>query len=122
MSITMWDVALGASLAALVLSPARGADAEHGKVLFKTCAACHNDSPNALGPNLQGVFGRKSASLDDFRYSNPMMRANLLWDEANLRAYISDPQRKVPGNRMPFGGMSESKDLDDIVDFLKDYK
>jgi cytochrome c len=103
-------------------SPAIAADAEHGKTLFAACAACHTDRPDALGPNLKGVFGRKSAALDDFRYSNAMKRANLVWDDDNLRAYIRDPQAKVKGNRMPYGGMSEAKDVDDVVDYLKTLK
>ena len=68
------------------------------------------------------MFGRKSAALDDFRYSNAMKRANLVWDEDNLRAYIKDPQGKVKGNRMPFGGMSDAKDVDDLVAYLKTLK
>ena len=71
------------------------ADAEHGKAIFAPCAACHTDRADALGPSLKGIVGRKSAALDDFRYSNPMKRANLVWDEDNLRAYIRDPQGKV---------------------------
>jgi cytochrome c len=47
------------------------------------------------------------------------MRANLTWDESNLRDYIKDPQAKVKGNRMPFGGLSDSDDINDIVAYLK---
>ena len=112
--------ALGAALVlALSVGAAAAADAEHGKALFQTCAACHTDRPDALGPSLKGVVGRKSATLEDFRYSNPMKRANLVWDEDNLRAYISDPQAKVKGNRMPYGGVSDPKDVDDIIAYLK---
>jgi cytochrome c len=74
---------------------------------------------DAIGPSLKGVFGRESASLPDFRYSNPMKRANLVWDEENLRAYITNPQGKVKGNRMPYSGMSDPKDVDDVVAYLK---
>jgi len=100
-------------------SPAAAADPDHGKALYQTCAACHTERPDALGPSLKGVVGRKSAALEDFRYSNPMKRANLVWDEANLRAYIQDPQAKVKGNRMPYGGLTDGKDVDDIVAYLK---
>jgi cytochrome c len=109
-------------LVTLMSGAAAAADAARGKVLFETCAACHTDRPDALGPSLKGVFGRHSAALEDFRYSNPMKRANLVWDEDNLRAYISDPQAKVKGNRMPFGGVSDPQDLDDIVAYLKTFK
>jgi cytochrome c len=104
---------------ALIAAPAAAADADYGKVLFETCAACHSDRPDALGPSLKGVFGRQAASLDSFRYSNPMKRAKLVWDEANLRDYIRDPQAKVKGNRMPYGGMSDPKDVDDVIAYLK---
>jgi cytochrome c len=114
---------LGAAfLAAFVTSPAMAADANHGKQVFQACAACHSEKPDAIGPNLHGVFGRKSASLEDFRYSNPMKRANLVWDENNLRAYIKDPQSKVKGNRMPFGGLNSDSDVDDVIAYLKELK
>lgn len=101
---------------------ALAADADHGKALFAACAACHSESPDAIGPNLKGVFGRRSAALDDFRYSNPMKRANLVWDAANLRAYLIDPQAKVQGNRMPFGGVADPGAADDLVAFLQTYR
>jgi len=104
------------------MTSAFAVDVEHGKALYAACAACHTERPDALGPSLRGVVGRKSGTLDEFRYSNAMKRANLVWDEDNLRAYISDPQAKVRGNRMPFGGISDSRDLDDVVGYLKTLK
>jgi cytochrome c len=95
------------------------ADAEHGKVLFAPCAACHSERADSLGPSLKGVFGRQSAAVPDFRYSNPMKRANLVWDEDNLRAYIHDPQAKVRGNRMPYAGMGDPNDVEDVVAYLR---
>ncbi|TMJ67100.1 MAG: cytochrome c family protein [Alphaproteobacteria bacterium] len=114
-------VAVAGALVLLTLFTAAvaAADVEHGKALYQTCAACHTERPDALGPSLKGVVGRKSAALDDFRYSNPMRRANLVWDEDNLRAYIQDPQAKVKGNRMPYGGLSDPKDVEDIIAYLK---
>jgi len=117
----MIRIALSAALL-VVVYPAFAADADNGKAVFEACAACHTERPDALGPNLRGVFGRKSAALEDFRYSNPMKRANLVWDEENLRAYIADPQTKVKGNRMPFGGLGKPGDIDDVVAYLKTYK
>jgi cytochrome c len=107
---------------AALSNAALAADAAHGKIVFQTCAACHSDKPDAIGPSLRGVYGRKAAALEDFRYSNAMMRANIVWDEANLREYIKDPQAKVPGNRMPFGGLESPADIDDVIAYLKDYK
>jgi cytochrome c len=104
---------------ALFATSAAAADAGNGKVLYQACAACHTERPDALGPSLKGVVGRKSAALEDFRYSNPMKRANIVWDEDNLRDYIKDPQAKVKGNRMPYGGLTEANEVDDIIAYLK---
>ena len=112
-------ITVGVFLLLALASPATAADPDHGKALYQTCAACHTERPDALGPSLKGVVGRKSAALEDFRYSNPMKRANLVWDEVNLREYIQDPQAKVKGNRMPYGGLTDGKDVDDIVAYLK---
>jgi cytochrome c len=104
---------------ALSVMPVAAADVEHGKSLYQTCTACHTERPDALGPSLKGIFGRKSGALEDFRYSNAMRRANLVWDDDNLRAYIQDPQAKVKGNRMPYGGVTDAKDVDDVIAYLK---
>jgi cytochrome c len=116
--------ALGGAIAtALALgSSASGADAEHGKQVFQACAACHTEKPDALGPSLKSLIGRKSAALDDFRYSGPLRRANLTWDETTLKQFLADPQAKVPGTRMPFGGLGEAKDVDDVVAYLATLK
>jgi cytochrome c len=68
------------------------------------------------------VVGRKSAAMEDFRYSNAMTRADLIWDEDNLRAYIRDPQAKVKGNRMPYGGLTDDADIEDLIAYLKTLK
>lgn len=121
MGIKTWAAPIGAFFVIAGGAVAWAADAEHGKVLFQGCIACHSERPDALGPSLKGVFNRKSAALEDFRYSNAMTRANLTWNEENLHAYISNPQAKVKGNRMPFGGLTSPKDIDDIVAYLKAY-
>ncbi len=129
MKVTMVTmVTMVSRVAAVALFAAAGggvaaaADAAHGKELFRTCTACHTEKPDAIGPDLKGVFGRKSAALEDFRYSNPMKRANLTWDAANLRDFLNDPQKKVQGNRMPFGGLTHPGDADDLVAYLQTYK
>ncbi len=117
-------LAAAALAAVLAAPPASAADAAHGKQLFTACLACHGDGvhPATLGPNLKGVFGRKAGSLDDFRYSPAMMRSNVVWDDANLREYLLNPQAKVRGNRMPYGGIGSASDADDVIAYLKTLK
>jgi cytochrome c len=100
---------------------ARPADAKNGKVLFERCAACHSLEPNKsdLAPSLAGVFGRKAASLEDFRYSTAMKQSNVTWDERTLDIFIADPQAFIPGNRMPFDGLKDKADREDLLAYLK---
>jgi cytochrome c len=124
MRLSTAGAAIGALFLPLCLAtaPAFAADVNHGKQLFTACAACHTEKPDALGPSLKGIVGRKSASLEDFRYSAAMKRANLTWNEGNLREYLSDPQAKVKGNRMPFSGFSNANDVNDVIGYLQTLK
>ena len=102
--------------------PAWAADAVHGKQLFGACIACHSETPDAQGPSLKGVAGRKAGALEDFRYSAAMRRADFIWDMASLRDYLHDPQAKVKGNHMPFSGFANISDADDVAAYLQSYK
>lgn len=111
--------ALGALFVGAVLaSPAFSADANHGKEIFLACAACHTEKADALGPSLKNVVGRKAGSLEDFRYSPAMKRAGFNWTEGNLRDYLTNPQGKVKGNRMPFSGLPNATDVNDVIAYL----
>jgi len=70
------------------------------------CLACHTEAADAPGPSLNGIVGRPVASLPNFRYSGPLRRSGIVWNEANLRAFITDPQSVAPGTRMPYAGAS----------------
>ena len=114
---------LGAAAAlTLFATAASAADVAHGKQIFASCAACHSERPDAIGPDLKGIVGRKSAAVDGYRYSAAMRRAHLVWYEANLKQYIANPQAKVPGNRMPFSGLHDPHDVDDVVGYLETLK
>lgn len=114
---------LGAAAAlTLFATAASAADVAHGKQIFASCAACHSERPDAIGPDLKGIVGRKSGAVDGYRYSAAMRRAHLVWDEANLKQYIANPQAKVPGNRMPFSGLHDPHDVDDVVGYLETLK
>ena len=108
--------------AALVFAAAQAGaqDAQRGEKLFTDCRACHTLQPavHNVGPSLAGVVGRKAGSAEDFRYSPAMKRSGLTWDPATLSAFIADPQAVVPGNRMPYSGMPNAKDVSDLLAYL----
>jgi nitrite reductase (NO-forming) len=95
-------------------------DAVAGRQVFKKCQACHSLEPGKtiLGPSLAGIVGRKSAADANFSYSPALKQAALTWDAATLDAYLMDPQKTVPGNRMPFPGLKTDHDRKDVIAFL----
>jgi cytochrome c len=101
-------------------SAAFAADAGHGKQVFEQCAACHG--PQGQGsdaaPSLVGVIGRKAGSLEEFRYSPAMKRSAIVWDEAALKGFVMNPQGVVKGTRMPFDGLREEKDAEDVAAYV----
>ncbi len=111
------------AIATAMAMPAAAQDAAHGKVVFEQCAACHSFDPthNDVGPHLKGLFGRKSASVDDFTYSPPLRRANITWTPELLDDFLRAPQEgPFRGNRMPFAGMPDAKDRADLIAYLKE--
>ena len=95
-------------------------DAVAGRQVFKKCQACHSLEPGKtiLGPSLAGIVDRKSGAEPNFNYSPAMKQAALTWDAATLDAYLMDPQKIVPGNRMPFPGLKTNEDRKDVIAFL----
>jgi cytochrome c len=112
--------ALALLLAATGMARADG-DAARGEKRFDECVTCHSlkEGVNGVGPSLYAVFGRKAGSLDDFRYSPAMKRSGLTWTPKALATFIADPQKAVPNNRMPFAGMPEAADRDDLIAYLE---
>jgi nitrite reductase (NO-forming) len=95
-------------------------DAVAGRQVFKKCQACHSLEPGKtiLGPSLAGIVDRKSGAEPNFNYSPAMKEAALTWDAVTLDAYLMDPQKIVPGNRMPFPGLKTNQDRKDVIAFL----
>lgn len=115
-------LALATGAAALLATAAQASgDAKAGADVFKRCTACHadaKDGPNKFGPNLFGVIGRKAGSYPGFNYSPAMKNSSFTWDEQKLEAYVSHPQQVVAGNKMPFGGIPDQKQAEDLAAYL----
>lgn len=108
-------------------APAAGrtGDAVAGKAAFAPCASCHQVGPAAragFGPQLNNLFGRTSGSTADFAYSPAMRNAKVVWTEATLAAFIKDPERVVPGNRMRFFSLGYGdRKLADLAAYLRTF-
>ena len=101
-------------------APIAGGDPAPGKLVFRKCQVCHSLEPgkDVLGPSLAGIIGRKSGAEPNYGYSRAMKDANLTWDAKTLDAYLDDPQKLVPGNKMPFPGLKTAQDRADVIAFL----
>ena len=89
---------------------------------FAMCAACHpvsEDGANGMGPNLRGVFGRKSGINPDFEYSGSMKAAGIVWKASNLDAFIQSPRKVIPNTAMTFMGEPDEHRRAQIVHYLK---
>ena len=114
------------SLVLAGLSPqARAADPAAGKSAFSSaCSICHSVQPdkNMIGPSLFGIVGRKSASVDNFNYSEAMKKFDHTWDAETLDTYLADPRATVPGTKMIFPGIKDEKERQDVIAYLETLK
>lgn len=101
---------------------AQEADRAAGLIAFNNaCRTCHTvkEGDNRLGPNLHNIIGRKAGTAEGFGYSSSLKDAGFVWDEANLDAFIANPEAVVPGNNMkPYSGMTDAAERKKIVTYL----
>jgi cytochrome c len=73
------------------------------------------------GPSLANLWGRKAGGLQSFeRYSEALKASGIIWDDRSLDGWLTDPDRMVPDNEMPFNGIKDSRARADLLAFLKD--
>ncbi len=97
---------------------------DKGRELFATCAACHTPGQGAVtpGPDLRGLIGRQAGTVPGFRYSRAMKNSKIVWSDATLDAYLENPQTYIPGNAMPFPGLPEPKERQELIAYLQTLK
>jgi len=111
------------TVASLSSARAESGDASRGQQDFRACAPCHSLEPdqNMTGPSLANLWGRKAGGLSSFeRYSDALKSSGIIWDDHALDGWLSDPQRMVPDNEMPFEGIKDARVRADLLAFLKE--
>jgi cytochrome c len=127
--ICMKPVAASAFVLVSLLAPTAAyadGDAAAGKKVFNKCMACHDATTgkDKVGPTLVGVIGRKAGTLESFlsKYSDNMKEAGaagMVWDDANLTAYLKDPKAVIPKGKMAFPGLKVDADIANVIAYLK---
>lgn len=94
-------------------------DAVHGAQLFaERCSACHSLDHNKTGPMLGGVIGRRAGSVPGYHYSPALKAADFTWSKSKLDRWLADPQKFVPGARMPVRVL-EAPSRHDLIAYLQ---
>jgi cytochrome c len=109
--------------ASLSSALAEQGDAARGRQDFRACAPCHSleADRNMTGPSLADLWGRKAGGLSSFdRYSDALKSSGIIWDDRSLDGWLTDPERMVPDNDMPFEGIKDARVRADVLAFLKD--
>jgi len=96
---------------------------DYGAQVFRACVACHaltKDEGNKAGPSLAGIFGRKIASLPDYRYSDALKHMNIVWTpETVAKMFEVGPMQYTPGTKMPEQKIGSAEDRQALMEFLK---
>ena len=99
-------------------------DAAAGEKVFGVCKACHQigeTAKNNVGPQLNGIVGRKSGTVPGYNYTAANKDSGITWDEATFREYIKDPKAKIPGTKMIYAGLKDEQRTNDLFAFLKQF-
>ncbi len=104
-------------------------DAAKGKAAFAKCGICHQVGPGAatlIGPELNGIVGRKAASVADYPYSAGMKKLGdegYVWTEEHIDTWITDPKAMIPDSPMAiaFTGVPDAAERADIIAYLKTF-
>lgn len=115
----MRSIAIAVALLALGMGGAAAADAKRGQELYESrCVGCHSLDANRVGPAHRGVYGRKAGSAPGFAYSTAVKNSTVVWEEKTLDAWLTDPQKTIPGQRMNFR-IALPEDRADIIAYLR---
>ncbi len=93
-----------------------------GAQAYRICAACHSLQPGVhlSGPSLADLWGKKAATIGDYgRYTEALKKADIVWDEDTLNAWLANPQAMVPGTTMVFRGVEDDQTRVNLIAFLR---
>ena len=96
-------------------------DIDHGKKVFKKCAACHSinkDGKNKIGPKLWNVMFRPSGSVNDYKYSKALSAYKKDWNWNEMNGFLLKPAKWIKGNKMGFAGLKNEKDRASVILYL----
>jgi cytochrome c len=117
------DLMVGAVVLIVSAGGAVAQDLAAGETAFRKCQICHDvgeGAKNKLGPELNGLDGRKAGTVDGYAYSDADKNSGIVWSEASFKEYLENPQEKMPGTKMILS-VKDEKELADLWVYLKQF-
>ena len=96
-------------------------DIDHGKKVFKKCAACHSikmGGGNKIGPALYNVVGRAVGGVSDYKYSKALAGYGKEWTFKELNGFLIKPATYLKGTKMAYAGLRKEKDRASVIIYL----
>ena len=93
-----------------------------GAAEYRRCYYCHSLQPGVqlTGPSLAGLWGKKPGQVEGYKFYSPALKkAAPIWNETNLKKWLTDTKAFIPGSSMPFKGLKDQSTLDALIGFLK---
>jgi cytochrome c len=119
-----YSPALVAATLALSSAAAQAQDLAAGEQSFKKCLPCHSVGEGAthkVGPQLNGLDGRKAGTAEGYSYSDANKESGMVWSEAVFKDYIQNPMGKIPGTKMAFPGIRNETEIGNLWGYLKQF-
>ena len=105
-------------------SSALAQDAAAGKASFNKCMICHSigeGAKNKVGPELNGLDGRKSGTAPDYPYSDANKNSGITWNKDQFLEYIKDPKAKIPNTKMAFAGIKNETEAQNLWAYISSF-